>query len=660
MILNKKPPFVIRNLKRFTLLVYLLMAIISACRGPVEQNKSQATPAMSDTLISPTSTARPTPTVEEPSVLMVCTAGLPESLFLYDGISTAVKSNALALILESPLKRVNGQLQPVIIKAVPSQTNGDLRLEPVSVQAGQPVLDAAGEVVVLKPGLRLRPSGCREGACVITWDGETAIQMDQMVVVFHLNEKLTWSDGAPLIASDSVFSYRLANDPQAPGLAWAEARTQSYQALDTHTIQWVGLPGFSTALLERLFWLPQPEHRFEATVRWEDVVDDALATTTPLSYGPFVLTEYDSNHLRFEPNPYYFRSDEGLPYLDEVLFRVVLGGAESAWGMLQSGKCDLMDLSFNLAGQPSLLAEIQEDDRFDLLLQAGEVWTQLVFGIQPAVYDDGFAFDKDDRPDFFGDVRTRQAFAACLDREAMRNVILGNLGEPWPSFLPTSQSQLNADEQIVYDPTLGQQLLEAVGWIDHDQNPATPRQAAGMAGVPSGKALSVELLINDSPYHQDLAPIIQDSLAMCGVSVTVIPMPAQTLYAPGPDGLIFGRKFDLALLSWQGSSELDCHLYHSLRVPTPNNQWIGTNVAGLFDEDYDIACVTAELALPDEQAAALRAAEQGFLTALPSLPIFAPPQVMALSIGYCDREMSSSVFNLLFGIESVLGDKNCP
>jgi len=506
----------------------------------------------------------------------------------------------------------------------------------------------------------LRPSGCREGECVITWDSETPIEMDQMSVVFHLDEKLTWSDGTPLTASDSVFSFRLANDPQAPGLGWVEMRTQSYQALNAHTIQWVGIPGFSTAALEHLFWRPLPAHRFEVTARWEDVVNDAFTATAPLSYGPFILMEYDSDHMRFEPNPYYFRSGEGYPYLDEVIFRVVPGGAESAWGMLQSGACDLLDSSFKMGGQPEMIAEIQADQRFDLLVQGGDAWTQLIFGIQPASYDDGLAPDSNDRPDFFGEVSTRQAIAACLDREAMLAATLGNLGEIWQSFLPPDQSQLDEDEYIAYDPVEGQALLEMVGWVDHDQNPETPRQAAGITGVPGGAALAVELLINDSPYHQDLATIIQDSLARCGIAVTINAMPAQALYAPGPEGPVFGRNFDLVLLSWQGSIALDCQLYHLLRVPSPDNQWIGTNVAGFVDENYDSACILAELALPDERADALLEAENTFLAVLPSVPIFAQPQVMALDAGDCACETINCGFAFFNGLESWTGDKNCP
>ena len=660
MTLNKHPRLAHRQWTRFVLLLGLMTVILAACQTPLEPTSPQATLAKTVESSSSTPAPNPTTTAETPSTLTVCTAKLPESLFPYDGINTAVKANALTLILEGPLERVDGQIQPVIVKTVPSQSNGNVRLQSVSIQAGQPIVDAAGEVVVLKPGVQLRPSGCRTGDCVITWDGVTALEMDQMVVTFHLRENVTWSDGTPLSASDSVFSFNIANDPQAPGLAWAESRTHSYQALNPQTIEWAGIPGFTTAALDHLFWLPLPAHRFNPAAGWEDIVSDEVAAIAPLSYGPFVLVDYESDRMRFEPNPHYYRSDEGLPYLDEVVFRAVPGGVDSSWQLLKSGECDLIDTSFNLAGQPSLLAEIEQDEGYDLIVNAGDSWTQLVFGIQPASFDNGITPGGEDRPDFFGDVRTRQALAACLDREALLAAAKGSVEETWPSFLPPDQSSLREDERIAYDPAWGQELLGLVGWVDHDQDPATPRQGVGIPGVPSGTPLSIDLLINDTPFQQDLAAIIRDSMAVCGVAVAVDPVSPQMLYMPGPDGPLFGRNFDLALLSWQGSVTPDCLLYHSMQVPTSENEWIGTNIAGLVDRDYDTACASAELAMPDEQEIALHEAEKSFIAALPSVPIFAPSQVMVLNASDCACEMVNCGPAFFIFLESWAGDKNCP
>ncbi len=55
-----------------------------------------------------------------------------------------------------------------------------------------------------------------------------------------------------------------------------------------------------------------------------------------------------------------------------------------------------------------------------------------------------------------------------------------------------------------------------------------------------------------------MAASIQESLGQCGIDVAVTALPADELYAPGPEGLVFGRQFDLTLIAWQAMPDLDC------------------------------------------------------------------------------------------------------
>lgn len=45
-----------------------------------------------------------------------------------------------------------------------------------------------------------------------------------------------------------------------------------------------------------------------------------------------------------------------------------------------------------------------------------------------------------------------------------------------------------------------------------------------------------------------MANLIVQNLADCGIAVTHTSLPAEELYAPGPDGVLFGRQFDMRLL----------------------------------------------------------------------------------------------------------------
>jgi peptide/nickel transport system substrate-binding protein len=76
----------------------------------------------------------------------------------------------------------------------------------------------------------------------------------------------------------------------------------------------------------------------------------------------------------------------------------------------------------------------------------------------------------------------------------------------------------------------------------------------------------------------------------------------EELFAPGPEGLLFGRQFDLALFAWATSGGNACGLYQGWQVPTKGNAWIGTNLGGYQNTGYDQACSDALLSLDANSA----------------------------------------------------------
>lgn len=645
-------------MKRYFILALLIMVSLAACRPQLEV----VTPAVPSETTAVTRPADPTltPTSEPPKTLTVCTQQLPESLVLYRGSKSPAKSNLLAIIYETPFRSTGGEILPGILAQIPSQENGGLRLAPVSVQRGQTVVDAEGALAVFKPGLRIRPSGCKEAGCAVVWDGEAPLQMDQMTADFELREGLTWSDGTPVLAGDSVFSFQLADAPEAPGLHWAEDRTEAYQTIDSQRVQWVGRPGYTTGDLSKFFWTPLPAHLFNRGESWFEIADSEALALSPLSYGPFMIHDRGPDRLHLRPNPHYYRTDEGLPIPDGLIYQQIEGGRDSALQALQSGQCDLLDASFGWENDPDLLSALEADGRASVQMQTGPAWWQLVFGITPAAYDDTYTPTQADRPDIFGDPRVRHAFAACLDREEMRGRALGDWGQLWPSFLPPGESQLSAGTGLKFNPEQGAAELEAVGWLDADANPATPRTGLNVPDVPDGTVLRVELVVDETQFQQDMAAVIQESLAVCGVEVAVQTMPSEQLYAPGPEGPLFGRRFDLALIAWGADPALDCRLYLNQAIPSEENQWVGTNIAGLAAPAYDQACTSAGLAWDAAREAALQEAERIFLNQLPAVPLFSNPEVMIFSPKFCEEEILTSGKGFFNTIENLMGDKNCP
>ncbi|MHB8114032.1 MAG: ABC transporter substrate-binding protein, partial [Bellilinea sp.] len=243
---------------RYRIIAILLLAAITlaACSGT-----PSATPTEAPT--DPVTPPAPTATPEPPSELTVCLGKEPLGLYLYGGSSRAQWS-VLEAIYDGPIDQRGYADQPVILAQLPSAENGGDRITAVPVQRGQMVLAADGNVAPLDTGLTVLPAGCTDATCAVAWDGATALEMDQQQLTFRLLDGLKWSDGAPLTAADSVYSFQVASDPATPVNPLALDRTESYTALDETTVVWTGVPGYRTAEPSAYFFIPLPQHAYGA------------------------------------------------------------------------------------------------------------------------------------------------------------------------------------------------------------------------------------------------------------------------------------------------------------------------------------------------------------------------------------------------------------
>jgi peptide/nickel transport system substrate-binding protein len=73
---------------------------------------------------------------------------------------------------------------------------------------------------------------------------------------------MTWADGTPVTAADSVYSFQLDADPITPGSKFKIERTESYTAVDDLTVRWVGIPGYLDPDYFTNVWQPLPRHQF--------------------------------------------------------------------------------------------------------------------------------------------------------------------------------------------------------------------------------------------------------------------------------------------------------------------------------------------------------------------------------------------------------------
>lgn len=625
-------------------LIAILAVILAACRP----KETTATP-----LPTPIP-ATPTPTRVPPRTLTICLGQEPASLYPLGNLSSAARS-ILAAIYDGPIDTNSYGYQPVILKKLPSLADGDAMISAVSVYVGDEVVDANDLPVTLAPGVRVRPSGCRSDDCAIVYDGKGEIQMDQMVVNFTILPGIYWSDGMPLTVEDSVYSYNLAANPNALGVSYLIERTKSYEAVDEQTVQWWGKPGYLDPTYFTNFWTPYPRHLWGQYTPGE-LPESEVAAHKPLGWGAYVVEDWVSgDHITLKKNPTYFRAGEGLPKFDTLVFRFI-SAPETALSELLAGRCDLLDASLHLDGQVGILKSFDAEGQLKAVFSPTAVMERLDLGIHPASYDNGYNLNAGDRPDFLSDKRVRQAIAICLDRQKVVDTVLYGLTSVPNSYIPSSHPLYNPDVKAYpFDVAAASQLLEQVGWRDQDNDPGTPRQAWGVADIPVGTPLVLNYWTTGAAQRRQVSEMLAGSLAQCGIKANLQYYDPAELYAQGPDGPLFGRKFDLAQFA-MGSAGVEppCQWFTSSELPKAANHWVGTNLSGYTNAAYDSACLSARDALAGEAAyaAGYRETQAIFAEDLPIVPLYWRLKVAAARAGMCNFSLDPSATSDLWNLES--------
>jgi peptide/nickel transport system substrate-binding protein len=619
----------------FVLLVISLL--LAACGLPSGSDDLTGTPTSGQPLA-------PTPT-PAPRSLTICLGEEPNTLYPFGGPNAAARS-VLAAVNDGPIDTVGYDYQPVILTRLPSFSNGDAQISAIPVTSGGEVLNADGNLDVLQTGTRVRPAGCRGDDCAITYDGTSPLQMDQMIVTFRMRPDVTWSDGTPLTAQDSVYGFTLASDVSAPGSTFLSDRTQTYEAADARTIQWWGKPGFIDPTYFTNFWPPAPQHLWNQFSP-ADLQTTDLSSRSPVGWGPYVIQEWlSADHITLAKNPNYFRIADGFPKFDMLTFRFI-ADPNAAISELAAGRCDVLDPTVRLDGQAALLQQMDQSAELQASFAPGMTIEWLGLGIVPAAYDDGYdtQFARD-RADIFSDLRTRQGIAFCLDRQKLVDTVLFGLTSVPNTYLPPEHALYNnATTQYSFDPVTGIQLLEEAGWRDTDGDPATPRQAAAVRNVGAGTPLLLNYYTTSATQRRQVVDILSQSLAQCGIGLNVQYFSQEDLYAPGPDGLLFGRRFDLIEYAMGVNGiEPPCTWFTAAEIPNADNHWIGTNVTGYESEAYDAACRAARLALPDEPAytESYRQTQALFSADLPAIPLYYRLRTAAARPDFCHFDLDAS------------------
>ncbi len=588
-----------------------------------------------------TATAEPSPRKD----LVVCTHQEPNTLYPY-GKTLPIETAVLHALYENDYTTLTYAIQPQGLMAIPSLAADDAQLLAVEVQSGDTIVNAAGHIATLTTGMViLSPDGSE-----IVFDGTTAV-MPQLVVDFTMQQRY-WSDGQPVTAADSVYSFQLDADPDTPTSKFVTARTASYQTTGELSVRWTGIPGFWDTDYAIRFWRPLPRHLWESYAA-ANLLTEEISSRQPVGDGPFVVAEWMSgDHILLEPNPYYYHRDDDLPYLDSVTFRFLPDNNELVKNLL-IGQCDVvLPIDLDTTQIPLLLAA-ETNKLIAPHFQSGTIYEHIDFGINSwRYYGDG-----DGRPDWFEDVRVRQAITMCTDRQGMIDEILYGRSQLIHSYIPSNHPLYPANlTQWPYDPQAANTLLDSAGYKDNNGD--------GIRQDPiSDTSFRITLGTGDNEIQQQITQKFQADLRDCGIIVETYYLPADDWYADGPDSPLFGRHFDLGEFAWQAAREPACFLYTAQQITGPTTEknratgqphlgWNTANATGWSNPEYDEACKTAQRTLPGMSAhtQSHQLAQQIYAQNLPSIPLFSRLKVAATQPNIknfqIDPTQSSALWNL--------------
>jgi peptide/nickel transport system substrate-binding protein len=642
-----------------TLSFLALAAIALAACAPTEVVKTvivtqevqvAGTPVIQEVVVTATPEAVQ-PTAAAPRTLVICMGQEPDTLFFPAG-SMLADTQVQEAFLQDVITTNTFAYQPVLLTKLPSIADGDAVVNQVAVKEGDTIIDDDGNPATLTAktasaaGTMVRPAGCRSSDCAVEYDGTNVTQMDQMEVTFAWVPGVLWSDGTPMTASDSVYGFTLNGSPDIPApTRYVYDRTASYTAPDDNTTVWTGLPGFFDQTYQIEVWSPLPEHALSQYSPADLVTQYDAQGLWKVGTGPYILDEWThGEQITGHKNPNYYKASEGLPHFDNIVYRFTGGDANAAIAAILAGECDIVDQTTALDGQSQLLLQLQAKGQINATFVTGTTWEHADFNIQPVesiigsgAFSGFVASGSTDGP--FGDVRLRQAIIQCIDRQSLVDTVLYGQSIVIDSYLPPNHPLYASDaKHWPYDTAAANALLDEIGWKDTDNDPATPRIAQGVTGVPDNTPLSFAYESTNAALRQQVTQLVAQNLAGCGIKANISLYPASQWFAAGPDGKLYGRLYDLGEFAWLTGVTPPCDLYLSTQLPTAANGWGGQNSAGFHDADYDKACNTQLQSLPGEAAyeTAAKDAQRIFAEQVAVVPYFLRLKLAATRPDMCN------------------------
>ena len=387
------------------------------------------------------------------------------------------------------------------------------------------------------------------------------VSEDGLVHTWTLQPDVTFHDGSAFDAEAVKWNLERKIELEQP--LWDLIPFESIEVVDPLTVE-VTLtrpsPGMYGVLAAKTFSMYSPT--FAQEVGDEGLKSQASGT------GPFMVETFVPNEdLVLTKNPNYWQ--EGLPYLDSVVFRAVPDISTRAI-QLEAGD---VDMALDLAVQDVERLRANTDLRVDEGVGSRQYYITMNNAKAP-----------------LDDVLVRQALNHAVDKEGIiQAVFLGRYATVAEAvYLNPAVEGFVAAGSYAYDPEQAAALLEEAGWVDADGDGIREKD---------GQPLNLTLHTRRGGTAGDIeiAELVQGMLQQVGVGVEIIVLDSAAFIAEVTKP-VEEATYDLVSLTvgtFTGDAEYIMETFYACDSAAPRYY----NRAYFCDEDVD-ALIEESSAIP--------------------------------------------------------------
>ncbi len=401
------------------------------------------------------------------------------------------------------------------------------------------------------------------------------ISDDGTVYTFHLREDAYWSNGTPVTASDFVFAWQRAVDPELASeyaymlsdigqivnaeeiIAGEKDKSElGVEATDDYTLVVnLNVPvSYFLSLMYFPTYYPVNEEFFNSC-------GDTFATSpeTTLSNGAFILDEYQPAATAFHlsKNPDYYDADKiqlsGLSYQ-------LIQDSQQALMSYQTGALDITLINGDQVEQ------VEDDPEFTTM-GAGYLWY-----VSPNMHD----------VEALNNLNIRMALTMALDRESITKNVLMDGSIPTFTAVPMQFAAGPDGSDFSADQTKYNDVC------DYDADKALEYWNAGLEELGITE-LSLDMVVDSDDAPQKVAAVLQQQwqTALPGLTVNIVVEVKKQRVDDMQNG-----NFELGLTRW-GPDYADPMTYLGMWITDNSNNyglWSNAEYDAIIDE-----CTTGDL-----------------------------------------------------------------